>query len=686
MKKITIPRIKNNKIKGLALTCAIAAQFSAPHVFAVDDGAVTDYGVTLNYSQSSWPTDHHGPRNDDFSQFVVPTKTKIAWENIQRDGFIPGASTVFAGTVGTKGDIYITSGRGRGFSNMHGFNDKTGETVFQSPVWLGDRPEDGLDQGAIAGTPTHDVDGNMFVPDQDQFWSFDENGELRWVVDMPSLGIESQRIFLNPVITNGEGYVGGVTLDGLMAFFDREDGSLTTPLGVISEDGTEYLADGLPGGKGPSCPPVAQAIWLGGEVGVEAKNLVFCVFFGYDVEIANTAAIAPRTGRMFIGGIGRSPEVGSMYGLDLVSATDYPGIVPAGYDHAWKIAWEVNEPIGANIGASATISPDGQKVYVTDGSSTLHAFDADDGSVLFSNFGGDSAASPSIDMNGDLFASAGATLVSLDGVTGEQRFNENYDFIADQFLDPKIPVPFLVPNGNPVARIASVINLSPGKVTVPLSLGYEFAGLESILGRAIPLPHANAIISVDPETGLMLEGSLTEVPDGVEGALTPTATGRIGVDQAAIFSSLNFYLIQFSLPLEYWQPLSKVPSAGYIGLMPESFREFALEQVDAVLGYGNTALNGLPNVDIQSAFDELRRGRLQLKATLKTINEARDAEEINEKKAKKAKENIRLAQAAMDQATNLLHQAAPSIAEQNAARQLAEDAVSALTAARGRLN
>jgi hypothetical protein len=552
----------------LAASLLVTATVS-PAAMSIDDGNVTDYGVPAWYGQTNWPTDHRGPRNSDFSHYVVPTKTKIAWENLQREEFLPGASTVFAATEGVNGDLYITNARGIGFSQMHAFDQITGDTNFQAPIWFGGT--DTIDSAAIAGTPTHDADGNFYVVDQDQFWSYDKDGEIRWVTELEPLGIESKRIFLNPVLTDG-GLVGGVTLDGLMAFFNTDDGTLATPLGVQSEGSSnpgDFLADGLPGGEAGACNPAWLLLWAGGEVSLGVKRLVYCVFFGFEVEIANTAAISPRTGRLFIGGSGPTPEVGAMYGLDLIDV--HPGDYN-GFSQVWQIAWETNEPIGSAIGASATISPDGESVYVTDGSSTLHSFNTANGHVNFSNFGGDAAASPSVDMDGNLFAGAGPTLVSLDGKTGAQRFNINYNHVADQFLDPKPPVPFIIPNGNPTASIASVINLSPGKVGVPLSLGYVVTALEPILGRALPLPHANAIIQVDPATGLQIPGSTTQVPDGVEGAMTPTASGRIGVDQAVIFSSLGYYVLQNFLPLTYHVP--DAPKAGYIALMPESFKEF----------------------------------------------------------------------------------------------------------------
>ena len=610
---------------------------------AVDDRNETDLGVPAWYAQTAWPTDHHDPRNTDFSPYVVPTRQQVAWTQLQRNFLIPGAATVFAGTEGTGGEIWMTNARGLFFSHTHAFDPVTGDVNFQTSPWFGG--SNTIDNGAIAGTPTHDANGNVFIADRDQFWSLDPDGNVRWATDFPSVGIERDRIFLNPVVTE-EGFVGGVTLDGLVAFFDPDDGTLAAPL--LS----------LPGGSGPACGFEWLLLWIGGEVSIDAKQLVYCVFFGFDVEIANTAALSPRTNRLFIGGGGPSPEVGAMYGIDLVD--DGQG------GKEWQIAWE--SAIGAGSGASPTISPDGTSVYVTDGNNTLWSFDTSDGSVNFSNFGGESAASPSIDDRGNLYASAGATLISLDGSDGTQRFSVNYDEVADQFLDPQPPIPFLIPNGNPVARISSVINVSPGKVSVPLSLGYELTATAELFGRPLPIPHANAVIQVDPDTGQLIPGSVTEVPDGVEGALTPLANGRMGVDQAAIFSSIGFYLLNLFLPPNYDVP--RAPTAGYVGLEPVSFREFAVEQLDAVLGYGDTAAAELPGGALQRVFDELRRGRLQLAATPDTVDEAVDAGEVTRRDGRRAKRRIDTARGEIDEAANLLHTASPSVEDQELARTL----------------
>jgi hypothetical protein len=77
---------------------------------------------------------------------------------------------------------------------------------------------------------------------------------------------------------------------------------------------------------------------------------------------------------------------------------------------------------------------------------------------------------------------------------------------------------------------------------------------------------------------------------------------------------------------------------------------------------------------VQNAFDELRRGRLQLLATVGTIEEARDAHEVNKKNAATAISKVEQAQAAMDEATEILL----ADGDMNDAGALAVEAVAAL--------
>ena len=76
-----------------------------------------------------------------------------------------------------------------------------------------------------------------------------------------------------------------------------------------------------------------------------------------------------------------------------------------------------------------------------------------------------------------------------EGDQGVERWLVNYDDVAAQFLPVERPVPFLVPNGNPIAVTASVLNPSQGVVNVPMIFGYEYALGTLLLGRTSVLTH-----------------------------------------------------------------------------------------------------------------------------------------------------------------------------------------------------
>lgn len=621
---------------------------------AVEDRGVTDLLVPEWYAQTSWPQDHRDTRNSDFSPYIVPTERVYSWSAIDRIGLIPGAATVFASTQGTDGNLYMTNGRGRGFRHVHGFDDETGAIIFTVPPFIdGDNTPD---FASITGTPTHDEDGNFYMMDEQQIWSWDIDGNLRWVTDVTEIGFTlPEDTILNPILME-QGYVGGISNKGNTMWLNTDDGSLATD--ILN----------LPGGPGPECDNAWLLLWLGGEVSIEVKRIVYCIFFGFEVENANTAALHPETGRVFVAATGPMPDVGALYALDLVGDTDGNGLPN------WEVTWTAL--IGAGGGASPTLSPDLSTVYVTDGANVLWAINTDDGSTKWTRFGGEAAASPSIGPLGNLYASADTAVISIgdEGDQGVERWLVNYDDVAAQFLPVKRPVPFLVPNGNPIAVTASVLNPSPGVVNVPMIFGYEYALGTLLLGRTSVLTHVNTVIQVRQEDGAYVENSAVVVPDAIDGAQTSLLNGRAGVTQGAIFSGLAAYLFNFTLPPRFWSP---IPKAGYVGIEPKNFCNFALEQVETVIGYTETAQQEVPDGDLQRAYDELRRGRLQLTQTGGTLAEAVERGELKSKDVADASAGVDEAHAALDEAVDTLL-GNPSDDDLQSALELAESAGAAL--------
>jgi hypothetical protein len=115
---------------------------------------------------------------------------------------------------------------------------------------------------------------------------------------------------------------------------------------------------------------------------------------------------------------------------------------------------------------------------------------------------------------------------------------------------------------------------------------------------------------------------------------------------------------------------SPIPKAGYVGIEPKNFCKFAVEQVDAVIGYTETVEREIPGGDLQRAYDELRRGRLQLTATGDTIAEAVEKNELSSRRAGPATDAVDEAHAKIDEAVETLL-GDPSAADQVSALDLA---------------
>ena len=387
----------------------------------LSEGGVSDIGQTPFYAQTSWASTHRDSSNSDFVPFVAPDLDP----NVDQTRWtaLDGAVTLLAPAIGPEGNRYVTTGRGPGTSHLHAF-DADGNLLWESAPQqsLAD-----LDSGAVGSSPLVDKDGHVYVSDADQFWSFRSDGRVRWVAPLPPPNdpLVPGAPFISAILTN-EGYVGGITSDGKVILFRRQNGKLALP---IFE---------LPQGVPPSSTNERPGLWAGGLMDPAILRFVEDWFFGDEAQVANTPSVHPETGRIYITAAGPlAPGTGDLtgllYGLDIV-------------DGAIEIAFAAS--MGGGSGTSPTISPDGTKVYAADNLGVLRAFDADTGDVVWSQSGIPLAGSPGLGADGTVYggnAAPGATstLVALDPADGSIKWARDYDAFAASLLPP-LPV-FLLP-------------------------------------------------------------------------------------------------------------------------------------------------------------------------------------------------------------------------------------------------
>jgi hypothetical protein len=585
------------------------------------------------------------------------------------------------------GGLWQHSGRGTGFSHFHKIDPDTGEILFQTPSWSGfcseinnclDQDPSTPDNAAVSQAPLVDVDGNVYIADFDQYWSFDKDGNQRWVVRFNDLFTPIDFVsssFVSSIITK-EGFVGGITTECHLVLFNREDGTLAVPIFLI------------PCGPTDTTPfaSVLSFIWyVDGEVYFPFREVILRGLFGGGPPNGNTPAVDPQTGRIFfVHSDAVDPD-----NHDAVTAIDLVDDGNGGKEA--EIVW--TSQLGPNSGASVAISPDGKSVYTVDGNSTIWGFNADTGAVLFSESGlGQAAASPTVGPDGYIYAAGSSVLVSLDPADGSTRWAKNYDYLAQEMLPTLEPTEsdLLVPDGTPVAQALDVVSRSENKVWTNLVLGYLYNGfvpfMEALGGQGQPvvIPHINMLVAADPETGELIEGAMAVYDGGNEGLTELNPDGSIYISKADIIVSPFFWVFNRTVPERFRTP--EIPKGGITAFEPVSFHEFSLEGIESVQSQIARASGELPGGDLQDAFTQVRRGRLQLDFTADSVADAADRREISKKKARTVSALLlEAANGPMTEAYNLLFQDNPSQSDQEEAKTTLNEASTLLDSAAAEL-
>lgn len=592
-------------------------------------GCVSTSGPSLEsihapgYARTTWAAVHGDSSNSDYVPLATTAPVKERWHVLE------GAAIWTAPSVAPDGTIYTATGRGPGFRHLHAI-DPSGRILWESAP---QRSLDDLDSGAVISCPVIDDDGDVYLGDSNQLWAFRPGGEVKWVADLSRHGVTAP--FVTALIVRG--YVGGISADGKVIFFDRRDGSLAMP--VLD----------LPGGANPLGPPIPQGLWGGGLIDPAIRDLAWEVLMGFRYEVANTPAVHPRTGRIFLMASGRTPEQGAFYGIDVTK-------------EGLRIAFEV--PVSAGSGTSPTLSIDGRSVYSTGGDGKMFAFDTESGKLLWTVDVGGQAASPAVSPDGSLYANASEAIVSMNGEDGRILWSRNYDDFASKLL-PRIPeVPGLIPDGRPVARADSVVTMTPGRMWAVLLLGYQVrAGAHTALH-----PVRAMLVSLRPFDGAVMSAS--PIPDSSEGGISIGPNGDLYLDLLTAIASIAHYgAYHEHLPAALRLP---EPRGGIVAFTPESQRELAgagLGWADALLSLARDQLAG---GELEATRRTLDLARVQLRAASEATARAVDGGELATTRAEALREAMAGAQTELGLAADRLRS---RIAPASAKRRFAEDAI-----------
>lgn len=472
-----------------------------PEPFGVEIPAVQPLPASpatgMHYAQTAWPTLHRDSSNSDYVPFDVSTRLRHAW------GALDGAALLVGPVIGPEGHLYVPSGRGRGSSHLHAFSPE-GDLLWQSPPM--DSPAD-FDHGAVISAPIIDDAGNVFAADSNQLWSFTADGALRWTADLPAVGVHG--FFVTPVFSQ-EGFVGGISTDGKLALFHRNDGTLAIP--VLD----------LPGVAGPPSQDPPPGIWEGGMVAPEFVRPLWDVLNGRAVEVANTPAVHPVTGRIFITAGGATMNEGVLYGIDTT---------PDGARIAFATA------MGAGSGTSPAISPDGRLVYAIDDAGVMVAVDTTSGDVIWQASDTMGQASPTIGPDGTIYSFNGikGTVVAIDGSNGSVKWRRQYDAIAREHLPWR---PLLKRS----TTVDSIITVADNGLLLCLDLNY----LLPFGDDPFPQPRKFVLAHLDLRDGTLL--GWTETRDASSALVVPDSDGSVYISQGGIISSITHHGVDPRLP------------------------------------------------------------------------------------------------------------------------------------------
>ncbi len=531
------------------------------------------------YAQTTWFAGHRDAGNTDHVPVVMSRDNRIAKHLLQ------GHPIFWPPLAGPEGNLYVTSGKGQGHSNLHAF-DSAGELLWRAAP---QRSFDDLDAYAIINAPVVSRGGDVYVGDRNQLWAFRPDGDVKWVVDLTPHGVEWG--FMTAVISS-QGYVGGISSGGKMLFFRPEDGELAMP--VLD----------LPGGSGPPAQDTAPGPLWRDLMDPAIKPFMFNLIQGWEMEVANTPAVHATTGRVYITTAGAVPGTGVLLGIDV-------------HDDRLEIAFETS--MGGGSGTSPAISHDGERVYALDEMGHMVAVDAYTGEKLWeTSEGGGGSASPSVGPDGFIYTAFQDHLLAFRP-DGSLAWRQEYNSLCGEHI-PTLTGFWSWIFSEPVAFVDSLFTVAEREGWLNVVCGYHLELMPSRSDRTlVPVPQKSLIAAIDLRDGSTL-GAPLPIPETSEGFVVPTLDGNTFVTLSGAITSIFYHTLNPLLPERLEVPYE--PKAGLLLLEPVSRVELARTGLRWSQSTNATALAALAASDRNAALASLRRGQLQLTSTRAVLQRA----------------------------------------------------------------
>lgn len=488
-------------VRGIPLLAGLLAAAGSSSIARADD----------YYSAGGWSTLHRGPDNRKLVESAPLDGPYRSWTALR------GASILTAPVLSPDGrTLYVTTGRAAGHANLHAF-DLSGRLVWQSAPWQdADR---GVDPCAILSSPIVDRDGDVYIGDCNQLHAFRPNGDVKWVVPLPALRDgdwrASKELPINALTTavfTPRGHVLGVTNMGDVVVFSRETGALVN------------VPKRLPGlAPAPTKHKLARSMFGDGLVDPEIREWTWQLLMGGRMRSTNTPAIDLARGRVFVAATAKTPGRGALYALDLdehdpVNGTGEwrDGLTSDFERPEVEIRLAFTTEMGPGSGSSPALSPESDRVYVSDETGLFYGIDARTGQIRFQVRTKAAAAAAAVAANGDVIAlqGEGSALVCILR-RGLIRWQSDLSELTAAALPESrwLGPPVALANGNPTVVGDAVL--------VPVAYGYA-----TQRGRRIPWPVRSALVAVDLATGKALR-NVVDLADDSTGITAVLPDGTI---------------------------------------------------------------------------------------------------------------------------------------------------------------
>ena len=548
------------------------------------------------FAKSTWSAAHRDSRNSDYIPMISPSTVTRTWEGIEGGNFFMGP------VIGPDGTVYATSAGGVGHSHLHAF-DGAGNLLWKSKPMT---TEKDLDSAAYFSAPVIDIQNNIFLPDKNQLWSYDSSGAVRWVTELSDYGIEG---YVFSVVFSKEGYGILTSSDGIIALFDRNDGSM------------QLQSLELPGVAGIDGVPVPKG-FLKGMIDDQILQDTWDGIFGFKMEVANTTAIDPITNRMFVVATGRKPDDIVVYGIDITST-------------GLKIAFE--SLIGTSgSGTSPTLSFDGDLVFIADGKGIMNGISTKNGEIVWKNEQATvTGVSPTTTPNNRLFSFNTEEIHSIDTKTGETIWSKD---ISELLFDGGYEESLRSVTGfygTHDASLHSGIMATEDGMWMIVALNTQIPIPESRRGNIkIPIEGIRTDVFAQPLSyhlvKLDYDGNLVYVTDFVDGGalLSMGLDGKIFITTLSVISSIAYH--NANPKMLFFMRNTPKPYGGLIAYEPNSYFDYFKARIDNAINLANqiTQNNGVERPIEQQALVHLN---LSLSSTHLSLIEALSNKEIDQK-------------------------------------------------------